>query len=205
MAAATEEGTAPSADQDRPVRIMFTGNLGYFQGLDVVIDAVRGLASDQLELVFVGDGAAKGALMDRAGDLVDRRIRFIPHQPVDALPELLATADLGLVSLAPNIIRVAYPSKTMTYLELGCPLLAVVETDTELARLIRNHDIGFVTPPGDVTSLQDAFAQVISRRDELAAMRPRARDVARQAFDPTRLLDQWSALYGELVAARRAA
>jgi colanic acid biosynthesis glycosyl transferase WcaI len=109
------------------------------------------------------------------------------------------------VSLAPNIIRVAYPSKTMTYLELGCPLLAVVETDTELARLIRNHDIGFVTPPGDVTSLQDAFAQVISRRDELAAMRPRARDVARQAFDPTRLLDQWSALYGELVAARRAA
>ena len=45
-------------------------------------------------------------------------------------------ADLGVVSLRPGVISSAYPSKTMTYLRHGCPILAFVEPESELATMV---------------------------------------------------------------------
>ena len=45
--------------------------------------------------------------------------------------------DLGVVCLNRGVINAAYPSKTMAYLRNGCPVLALVEQHSELARMIR--------------------------------------------------------------------
>ena len=121
---------------DDKIRLIFAGNMGIFQGLEAVIDAMRLIETDcpAFEFVLMGEGKALPDLKRRAAGLSN--VRFEPHRPYEEAQALITAADVGLVSLEPEIYRYAFPSKTLTYLGLGMPMLAVLEPESELANMI---------------------------------------------------------------------
>ncbi len=125
-------------------QIVFAGNLGRFQGLDVALSAVKAAldAGVECHLVLLGDGVAKPDLEAQAAELLNDRV-FLPGRVSQAQAEaVVAASDLALVTLQPGLIRAAYPSKTMTYLSTGTRVLAAVEPDSELAETIIQNDVG---------------------------------------------------------------
>jgi len=103
-------------------RMIFAGNIGRFQGLEYLVDAISEVSSEfpETELLFVGAGVRSDALKERAGPLLGRNIRFLDHQPLQGVMTLLAESQLAVVSLERDMYKVAYPSKTMAYLKSGC-------------------------------------------------------------------------------------
>lgn len=190
---------SPLPAQCDRLRIVFTGNLGRFQGLDVVTEAV--LAGDRkldrIQLVFMGEGAAKTQLENlvRAAPVSLRgRVQFVPHGTTDQARALLRTADLGLVSLTPSVIRFAYPSKTATYLSEGVPLLVAVEKDSELAAMVANEAVGRHVPMDDEGGIRSALVELLERRAELPLMAVRAKKVWAREFSAEVQLAKWSQL-----------
>lgn len=180
-------------------RILFAGNIGRFQGLESVVKAVSLLRHrSNLELVFLGEGKAVDELGKCAGDLLGTQVRFFPHQPTDVARAVIRTADLCLVSLAPEIYKYAYPSKTMTYLCEGRPLLVSIERSSELARFVKECGVGIVVHPEDPVALADRLGAIIDNADELHAMSERAARTGQQWFDRDKVLDRWSRLIKEI-------
>lgn len=107
---------------------------------------------------------------------------------------MMRSADLGLVSLAPKIVRYAYPSKTMTYLSEGLPLLILAETDSELSRSIEAEQIGFAVEPGDRLTIDSTLLALAEKQEDLLQMGQRARTYAEQNFDDQTVLKRWSQL-----------
>ena len=176
------------------VRVVFTGNLGRFQGLETVLEAVQRDGAG-VELVLMGEGAAKPHLEKLAVDIGrDRHVVFLPHgSPTEALA-LMRSADYGLVSLTPGIINYAYPSKTMTYLAAGLPLLVVVEQSSELARTVTTERIGYTATPGDSAELGRVLRLIVLERGSKEAMRSRAMQVGERHFGQSHLLNRWTEL-----------
>ena len=179
-------------------RVIFAGNVGRFQGLEALVEAARLLRDERPEVEFLvlGEGAMLGALREAAADLPN--IRFEGHRPLREAKPVIATADAGLVSIQPGIYRAAYPSKTVTYLGLGVPLLAVVEPESELARSIVEGRLGWVAPSGDGEGLAAAVRAAWAARDEVPAMRERARAAFEREFAQAAVLERWRALMREL-------
>lgn len=181
-------------------QVVFAGNLGRFQGLEALIEAARLVADESdIEFIFVGGGALTEHLKQQAGSMLGRTIRFQPHQPLQTVMQMIHEANLSVISLSPGVIDCAYPSKTMTYLEAGARLLAIVEDDSELAALVHEHELGSVCP----TLEPEAIADVI--RSEAAAWRLgavhdacRIRTLAEELFGQTSTLDQWVATLNEV-------
>lgn len=195
------EEPAPLADpSEGTLRIVFTGNLGRYQGLETVIDALRLLPpGSPVEMVFMGEGKAKHELTTAAAGVEQRpdvAVRFLPHGSPAAARALMRTAHLGLVSLAPEVVKFAYPSKTATYAVEGLPLLVACEQDSELARSVRDRRLGLTVETGDAeamaAAIQDARAQW--KRDRTQGWRAAIADHARQAFDEAAMLDRWAQL-----------
>lgn len=187
----------PVVPERRPgvLRVIFAGNVGRFQGLETMIDAMLKLGPDaSTELMVVGDGKMLGTLRERVAVLDGKTVHFIPHQPLPAARRLVQSAQLGFISLQPDIYRYAYPSKTMFYLEEGTPLLAAIEPDSELARMIRDDGIGVVVAPGDVDALTTSLRDAATQFAEGASMRAHVRSIAEARFDRTQTLDRWSKL-----------
>lgn len=132
-------------------RIIFAGNIGRFQGLEDLVLAVNRMEpSLAIELVFVGEGKVLSSLKKMADS---EKIKFFPRVDVATVKLLIGNSDLGVVALKKNIIRYACPSKTMAYLEQGCPVLAIVEEESELAKFVSREKIGFVAEPENVDSI----------------------------------------------------
>lgn len=194
----------PHPTSDGRLRVVFTGNIGRFQGLETVFDALGLLAHAKVDLTLMGEGSAVEGLRERAETLPGASVTFVPHGDVAAARRLIATADLGLVSLTGGIQRFAYPSKTMTYLAEGCPILAVVEHDCELAGLLGRAGLGVSSPPADAQALADVLDELAGDEQRLARLRTTARRDGPTVFDKPRILQQWSLLLAEITAEGRA-
>lgn len=180
-------------------RVLFAGNMGHFQALDTVIEAAHRLkAHSDIEFMLMGRGAKEGSLRAQAGDLLGDSVRFVGHQPQDVAEQALANADLGLITISPGICRVAYPSKTMTYLKAGCPVLVVVEQDSELAAMVRERGLGVTCAPGDADGLAEAILTASRQGPVTEASRAHIRSVGGELFSRENALKRWSALFGEL-------
>jgi glycosyltransferase involved in cell wall biosynthesis len=195
---------SPVVHDPSRVRIAFTGNVGRFQGLDRVVEAVLGDEPklDTFELILMGDGAAKQELQDLVASSPEARrgrVRFLPHGPAAQARAVLQASSLGLVSLAPGVINYAFPSKTATYLSEGLPLLVAVEDGSELAELVVTERIG-VRLPDDVAGIRAALLRIAANRSELPDMAVRARFVWERDFSADRVLHRWSDLPAKVKA-----
>jgi colanic acid biosynthesis glycosyl transferase WcaI len=178
---------APPPELVKPAgttRVVFAGNLGRFQNLPLLAEGVAQCfdAHPELELMFLGDGVALPELKARWGAYP--QVRFAPFLPFAQARGLIAEADVGLVSLNPNIYKVAYPSKIATYRNLGLKILALVEPESQLARDLERRGEGAVPAAATPSAIAVALERLIT-----AAMLP-----------PNSQHDQWSsASWGEAI------
>lgn len=154
---------------DRPV-VMYAGNVGFSQSLDLVLDAARELPD--VWFVINGDGAARADLESRARDLPN--VVFGEYQPVDRLSEVLATGDVHAVLLKRGLGRVSVPSKTYSIMAAGRPIVAAVDPETEVTRLVERSSGGTCVPP------DESLAFVAAVRDLVADL-GRAQEMGRSA------------------------
>lgn len=159
--------TAYRADlgfDDRPI-VLYAGNVGFSQSLDLIVAAAR--ACPDLGFVVNGDGAARAELESQASDVPN--LRFVGYQPIERLPEVLATGDVHVVPLRAGLGDVSVPSKTYSSLAAGRPVVASIDPGTEIPRLLDEAGAGVSVPPDD----PDAFVAELRRLADDPATRER--------------------------------
>ena len=115
--------------------VSYAGNIGYAQGLDVLLDAADLLRMDtDILVMFIGDGVARRQLMDIARARQLTNVRFIEHQPVARVPEIYAASDLCIVPLLDSIGADAIPSKVYRIMACSRPILAIASSSSESRR-----------------------------------------------------------------------
>ncbi len=139
------------------VVVMYAGNVGYSQSLDVVIDVARTMP--ELTFVINGDGSARSTLESAAKGLSN--VRFAGYQPIERLSEVLATGDIHLVPLRSGLARVSVPSKTYSIMAAARPVLAAIDPDTEIPRLVERAGAGVCVAPDDADALRDAIVRLV--------------------------------------------
>jgi len=194
---ATEAANLPFTWPDEPFVLLFAGNIGRFQGLDTLMDAMEHLQSRKdIRLLMMGEGVERNSL-ERIAEEKELSVTFVGHHSVEVAKQAMKRAQAGFVSLIPELYRFAYPSKTMTYLEQGCPLIVAVEPESQLAQDIANNGAGLSVPGGNAEKLADAIGRLASNTADLMAMRSRAESLANQSFTEQAVLKKWSALLVE--------
>ena len=174
--------------------LIFAGNIGRYQGLDALIDAMIALKSHpDIHLLMMGEGVERERLTEKARQ-AGANVTFAGHQSVQTAKAAMARASAGFVSLIPELYRFAYPSKTMTYLEQGCPVLVAVEPASCLARDVVESGSGLAVPAGDAGALSEALIKMAESPERLSEMRQRALEFSSQAFATDVVLDRWSSL-----------
>jgi putative colanic acid biosynthesis glycosyltransferase WcaI len=164
--------------------VMYSGNLGLSQKLEVALDAAVRLRGDRRILfVFIGAGARKDVLVAHARERGLDNVTFLPYRDKGQLPESLGAADLHLVPLAPGAAGCLVPSKIYGILAAGRPFVAVMDAHGEAARIAREHSVGFVVPPGDSGALARVIEDAAANPGALRMMGVRARRVAELEYD----------------------
>lgn len=187
-------GNRPLRGDRRPT-IAFAGNLGRFQGLDIVAAAVEELRvrNRDYRFVFIGDGPGRASLAHLEG----HDVRLVSYVPPPEAFAILRQCDLGLVTLQPQMTQVAFPSKTMTYLAAGCGLVAMVDPSSDLAAFTRREGLGSVASEATATGLADALDEAVNLLD--GTLPARATEVAERDFGRRSIQARWVELIASTV------
>lgn len=180
--------------------VVFAGNLGRFQNLETVIAVATEMRKDPGVIFhFYGDGALRPSIEQAVESQGLANVRLYGYRPPSEIADFLQNrADLGIVSLEPGVIEAAYPSKTMSYLRQGCPVLALVESHSELARMLESTGAGRQADPGDVGGVVSTLRDLRSNPDGLRSSREAAAAVYRERFSSERQLEEWARLFHRL-------
>jgi colanic acid biosynthesis glycosyl transferase WcaI len=177
--------------------VMYAGNVGLSQSLDLIVDAAAALAYEE-DLVFVinGGGAARPALERKAEGLPN--VRFVDIQPPDRLPEVLAAADLHLVPLKRGLARSSVPSKTYSVMAAGRPQLASVDGGSEITRLLELSGGGVAVAPEDPEAFTKALRDLLDAPERMEEMGRAARAFVEGWASPAAVGRAYEELFEEL-------
>ncbi|MET7654091.1 MULTISPECIES: glycosyltransferase family 4 protein [unclassified Streptomyces] len=139
--------------------VLYSGTLGLKHNPVLLVRLAERLRErgDPVRLVVVNDGPAVPVLREAAA-AAGVELTLLPFQPYDRLPEVLGTGDLLVVLLAADAGEFSVPSKTLSYLCAGRPVLGLMPADNLAAQLLRQAGSA-VFPPLE-SSLDDASAWV---------------------------------------------
>lgn len=181
---------------DRTV-VLYAGNVGYSQSLELVIEAARRL-SDRSDVVFVinGGGSALEDLKAQAEGLGN--VRFVDMQPRERLPEVLAAGDVHVIPLKRGLARSSVPSKLYSILAAGRPVLASVDSGTEVATTVERAGAGRCVPPDDADAFCGALVSMLSNRPELERMGESGRHFVEGWVSPAAVGEAYEGLFAEL-------
>jgi colanic acid biosynthesis glycosyl transferase WcaI len=147
--------------------MLYAGNMGQKQGLEVLVEAARRLTGNR-DLLFLlcGSGAARAQLEELAEGLPN--VRFLPLQPVERLNELLNLAEIHVLPQAAGAADLVMPSKLAGMLASGRPVIVTAQTGTELAEVMQH--LGRVVPPERPDLLANAILALADQPQKQAEL-----------------------------------
>jgi colanic acid biosynthesis glycosyl transferase WcaI len=182
--------------------VMYAGNVGLSQSLGLVVEAARRhRGRDEVVFVINGGGSALERLREQAAGL--ENLRFVPMQPRERLPEVLAAGDLHLVPLRRGLARSSVPSKLYSILAAGRPVLASVDAGTEVATTIERAGAGVAVEPEDPDAFCAALDDLLADPDRRAEMGRSGRAFVEGWVSPAAVGASYERLFERVAAARR--
>ncbi len=155
-----ERKSVPEIPDDDSFKIIFTGNIGKAQGLDILPKTAKLLKEENVKFVIVGDGRDKKNFIKQIADN-DVRDMFImiDRQPPERIPELLAACDAAFISfMADPLFEKTIPAKLQSYMACGMPIIASATGETK--KIVNKAKCGICVELGDAESLADAIRQM---------------------------------------------
>ena len=187
---------------DNAIVVMYSGNMGSKQGLEILVAAARLLRlRSNLRFVFCGDGADRDNLVAHAAGLGN--VTFLPLQPTEKLNDLLNLADMHLLPQKGDAADLVMPSKLTGMLASGRPVVATAKQGTQLAATVAGN--GIVVEPDNARAFADAISLLADDARLRGQLGTAARQYAVTHLGKQAILNEFEKAFSEIANVRRRA
>jgi putative colanic acid biosynthesis glycosyltransferase WcaI len=175
--------------------LLYSGTLGLKHNPDLIVQLASSVRSEpDIQIVVVSEGLGAEWLDRRRSEQKLKNIQLLPFQPYAVLPDVLASGDILLAILEADAGVFSVPSKVLSYLCAGRPLLAAIPADNLAATVVRRSGGGIVVDPHDTDDFVAGARRLLGDEKFRAELGKRARRHAETTFDIARIADRFEAV-----------
>jgi glycosyltransferase involved in cell wall biosynthesis len=184
--------------QNGTFRLIYHGSIPERYGLDLAIKSIERVRHEipGVHLTIVGGGDNLPNLIQMARDLgVENNVAFEKGRLAESLPEILRTADVGVVPYRDDVFTGSLlPTKLMEYAAMGIP--AIAARTPAIEAYFTDTMVEFFTP-GDVDDLARCIRGLGNSRERLAEL-ARGTQKFNQRYNWAKIGDDYVALVERL-------
>lgn len=172
--------------------LLYTGNIGRAQDINNILKTMELLKKmEKIHLLIIGDGANTALVKQFIKEKCLSNITLLPAIAREFSNDFLNAGDIGLVSLQKGRKGIAVPSKTYTFLAAAKPILAVVDKESEIYRMVTESNCGWLSDPGEPASLRDLIIQICDSEKEIITKGVIARNLALEKYSVEKIIAQF--------------
>lgn len=145
---------------DKPIFI-YGGNLGKPQGIPFLMECLEANAGrTDCHFVVIGTGTELPKLKAWYAEHSDNaNVTVMEGLPKAEYDELVRSCDVGLIFLDHRFTIPNFPSRLLSYLENGMPVLCATDPNTDMGRIAEENGFGFWCESNSV----EAFTAILDR------------------------------------------
>jgi colanic acid biosynthesis glycosyl transferase WcaI len=179
--------------------VLYAGSMGVKQDLETIVETARILGRGSSVLwLLVGEGEQKPQIIQRIANYgLAEQVKLLPFQELTEMAAMFSAADVLVLCQLQSVKETVIPSKLLTYMAAGRPIVAGVHKHSEAARVLREAGGGMLVQPESPLALAEAITrfQTESNRSELGK-RNRAYAVAN--FDGSKIIEAHARFLAEV-------
>ena len=180
---------------DDSFKIIFAGNIGKAQGLEILPKTAAILKNkSNVKFIIVGDGRNRENFINQIREnSVEDMFIMIDRQPAERIPQFLACCDAAFISFMDNLLFAnTIPAKLQSYMACGMPIIASASGETEM--IISEASCGICTPIGKEDALAEGIYTMICSMD-LKQMSHNSQEYYDLHFNKKKLMDMLDNFY----------
>lgn len=199
-----DNGWARELGISESFNLIYSGTLGLKHNPQLLVAAAQELR-DAGRVIVISHGASVPYLERRKDELGLDNLLLLPLQPFALLPDILGAADALVATIEPDAGTFSVPSKILSYLCAGRPILLAAPPENLAARNVERATAGLVVPPSDEEAFLGALRKLVDDPALRRTMGESGRAFAEATFDIDRVAGRFEDIFAEAVAARRQA
>lgn len=122
------------------IKILYAGNIGFFQDWEPVFFAANQLENENIEFWIVGEGVQKTELEKEIKNQKISNIRIFPYQNREDLPKINNFVDIHFIAINPKMEQEGFPSKVYTIMACAKPIVVVTGEKTPLYNFLKDKN-----------------------------------------------------------------
>jgi colanic acid biosynthesis glycosyl transferase WcaI len=177
--------------------LMYAGTMGMKHNPSLLVTLSQAFASSpNVRIVVVSEGLGADWLRARKQQLQLDNLSIMPFQPYSEVPAMMGATDILLVVLEQDAGTYSVPSKTLSYLCAGRPILMSGPSQNLAANTILNAGAGLVCASDDIAALE-RHAKMLHRDHNLRhRLGSQGRAYAETKFDLNKIADRFEKAIG---------
>ena len=144
-------------------RIVYAGNIGKAQNLEILVNAVKDVISkiNNLEVIIIGDGRESNTIKELVKEEgLSNIFKFTGQIDSKEVIPYYESSDALFVSLASrDAFKIVIPSKVQAYMAVGKPIIASI--DGEGKRIIELSNAGLCSSAGNYSALAKNILKLV--------------------------------------------
>lgn len=155
---------------DNAILMIYGGNIGVPQGIDFLFDIASEIKNDpRLFLLIVGGGTEYERLKNELEKIQAENVSLIPTIDKYEYDSLVAASDIGLILLHPNAEVPNFPSRLLSYIQVGKPVIAAVDEATDIGKIVEHYVCGKWCKNGDLEGFMNAVEYYLDSKNRTLA------------------------------------
>jgi len=174
----------------------YSGTLGLKHNPDLLLLLAKEFKDNpEVRVIVVSEGQGRKWLEEKVKSEGISNMRLYDFQPFSELPDMLGSADVVVAILTASAGAFSVPSKVMTYMCSGKPMLLAVPPQNLASRVVVENKTGLTCPPDGAEAFVENAKRLYRDADLRRDMGGNSRSYAEQNFDIEKITSRFEAVF----------
>lgn len=149
---------------------IYGGNLGRPQGIEHMMQCIQSVTEkDDCYFLIIGSGTE----YDKIRNFIDvnhlTNVGLYEHLPKADYEKVVRVCDVGLLFLDYRFTIPNFPSRALTYMDAGIPVLAVTDEVSDIGKIIEENAFGYRVKSNDISAFKEVVCRLL-KSEEISTM-----------------------------------
>ena len=188
----------PFKKDPHKVRLLYAGNIGFYQDWDPILYAAKKLRDTNIEFWIIGEGVKKKFLIKEVEKHNLTNIKVLPYQDRELMPLINSFADIHFISISKEMEQEGFPSKVYTIMACSKPMIVITGENTPLYNFLKPLNCSILISNNRNEEFVNSITELANNESKKEKLAQNGYDIIKQYYTKEKVVAQYLKLFENL-------